>query len=125
MFNFFLQSYRSGILTFSGTHNPKVEFDINGDDCKETFKKYDNGLYKDKVIKTCHPNIVNGLIKSKKSWGLWVQEWSKGIGECNFRKEEIIEEFTKCNIIIPDSFNKEFDNFIQKEKIKFYESWKE
>ena len=119
MFRFFLDSYRSNILSFSGTYNPEIIFDINGKDGKICMKEFDNGLYKNKPIYTRHPNILNGIIKGKKSWGLFVKEWSIGISECNFTKEEILKEFEKCSIDIPKPFLIEFDK-----KISYYKSQK-
>jgi len=84
-------------------------------------KEFDNGLYKDKPIYTKHPNILNGVIKSKKSWGLWVKEWSIGISECDFTRLEILKNFEEYDIKIPNSFLKEFDIRIGKEKIRRYE----
>ena len=84
-------------------------------------KEFDNGLYKNKTIYTRHPNIVNGVIKGKKSWGLWVKEWGMGISECNFTKLEVLRNFEEYDIIIPNSFLKELDIRIGKEKIKRYE----
>lgn len=80
---------------------------------KNVFRKYDNGNYKDNiVIKTRHPNIVRSVIIGKKSWGLWVNEWSDGIVEGSFSKREILEEFSKNGIIIPESLLNDFNNRI-------------
>ena len=103
MFEFFLKSYRYNILSFSGTYNPKIIFNVDGKDGKICMKEYDNGIYKNKPIYTRHPNILNGIIKGKKSWGLWVKEWSIGISECNFTRFEILKEFEVKDIKIPKS----------------------
>ena len=109
-------------MTFSGTNDFIVEFDINGPDVKECFRLYEDGRYKTTkelpIIKTRHPNLVYGVIKGKKSWGLWVQEWSNGINEWSFKKEEIINEFIGNKIEIPESFMTEFENCIQRGRIK-------
>jgi hypothetical protein len=62
--------------------------------------------------------MLYSVIKGKKSWGLWIKEWSMGISECNFTKEEILQQFYDYNIKIPESLLKDFDNNIQREKIK-------
>jgi len=86
---------------------------VNEIEGKNVFRKYDNGNYKDNiVIKTRHPNIVRSVIIGKKSWGLWVNEWSDGIVEGSFSKREILEEFSKNGIIIPESLLNDFNNRI-------------
>jgi hypothetical protein len=109
MFKFFLESYRKGLLTFCG-EDVQVDFDLNGDDGKITFKKFDNGEFKFKEIVSCHPNIVKGVIVGKKSWGLWSNEWTDGISEGLFTKKEILDEFVKRNIEIPEPFMIDFEN---------------
>ena len=52
----------------------------------------------------------------KKSWGLWVDQWSDGIVDWTFTLEEILEEFSSNNIEIPESFLLDFKNRIQKKK---------
>jgi hypothetical protein len=42
--NFFLNSYRKGLLTCGGSI-VVVEFDINESEGKHVFRKYDNGQY--------------------------------------------------------------------------------
>lgn len=112
MFNFFLCSCRVGLLTFSGTHNPSIKYNKNSPDGKLTIKKFENGEFKNKTIVTKHPNIVNCVIKGKKSWGLHVKMWSEGICEGSFSPKEILNEFEIRNIKIPDSLYKEFYNQI-------------
>lgn len=108
--------YRTGLITFCGS-KVVVEFDVNGIDGRSCFNDYENGVFKFKEgIKTRHPNIVRGVITSKKGWGLWVKEWSEGIGQGLFMREEILDEFKKCNIELPESFLKEFDDSIKKKK---------
>ena len=60
------------------------------------------------------------MIVGKKSWGLWQNEWSDGVVECNFTKEEIFGQFEEKNIKIPESFLQDFENTITKKKIKKY-----
>ena len=94
-----------------------IDFDVYGIEGKMTFRKYDNGQYQQgKQIITRHPNIVKGVITGKKSWGLWVNQWSDGIVEGTFSKREILEQFEKLNIIIPESLMLEWDKLIQKKK---------
>jgi len=115
-----LKSYRSGILTFCGS-SVDIDFDVYGIEGKMTFRKYDNGQYQQgKQIITRHPNIVKGVITGKKSWGLWVNQWSDGIVEGTFSKREILEQFEKLNIIIPESLLNDFNNrIINKMKKKY------
>ena len=115
-----MKSYRSGILTFCGSH-VDIDFDVNSIEGKMTFRKYDNGQYRQgKKIITRHPNIVKGVITGKKSWGLWVNQWSDGIVEGTFSKREILQDFYDKEIIIPESLMKDFDNrIINKMKKKY------
>ena len=117
MFNFFLKSYRTDLLTFCG-----VEVTVEGDTeevCgKEGFRRFDDGFYKNRKIVSRHPNILRGVIIGKKSWGLWVDQWSDGISECSFTLEEILNEFEQRNIKIPGSLLEDFHNRIRKKKMK-------
>lgn len=113
MFIFFLKSYRKGLLTFCG-EDVQVDFDVNSDDGKITFKKFDNGEFKTKNIISYHPNIVKGVIVGKKSWGLWSDQWTDGISEGSFTKKEILDEFKNRNIEIPESLLIDFENKIHK-----------
>jgi hypothetical protein len=108
MFNFFLKSYRVGILNFCGV-KVDVKFNTECDDGKFSFRLFDNGYFKGKVIECYHPNILKGVIIGKKSWGLWKTEFSMGIAENNFTKEEILLQFIENDIKIPDVFIKELD----------------
>ncbi len=90
---------------------------MNGISGKDCFNNYENGVYKFReTMITKHPNIVKGVLTSKKGWGLWMKEWSDGIGEGLFTKEEILGEFEDKKIVLPDSFLIEFDNLIKKKK---------
>lgn len=116
MFYFFLKSYRSGLLTFCGS-NVEVEFDENSEEGKFTFRQVENGdIKKNTIIKTRHPNIVKGVIIGKKSWGLFLDQWSDGICDWSFTKEEILGEFQKRNIQIPEPLLRDFENRIEKKK---------
>jgi len=80
--------------------------------------KFENGYYKDKEIITRHPRIVKSVIVGKKSWGLWVGEWTDGIIEGSFSKQEILNEFGVRNIDIPENLLKDFNNRIRQKLIK-------
>lgn len=83
---------------------------------------YDDGHFKGgKVITSRHPNILRSVIIGKKSWGLWLDQWTDGIADWCFTREEILDEFKNRNIIIPESFLKDFDNRLEKKKKKRYE----
>ena len=123
MFNFFYQSHRKGILTFSGSEDFEVVYDVDGYPSKECFRRFDNGQYKSnqegiKTIPTRHPNILYSVIKGKKSWGLFVSEWSEGIGTGLFTKYEFLQIFEEYNIKIPDSLYKDFSNRCWDERFK-------
>lgn len=113
MFSFFLQSYRKGLLTFCGSH-VNVEFDVNSTEAKNTFRKFDNGDYKMKDIISRHPNIVKGVIIGKKSWGLWVGQWSDGVSEGTFTPNEILQDFKDKGVEIPKPLLNDFYNQILK-----------
>lgn len=79
---------------------------------------YDNGLFKNKKIISRHSNILKGVIIGKKSWGLWINQWSDGIVECSFSLDEILQQFKDNNIEIPKPLYDDFINRINKKKIK-------
>jgi hypothetical protein len=122
MFDFFLSSYRKGILTFCGSV-VDIDFDINSDDGKFVFKSFENGVFKNKKPITKHVNIVRGVIIGKKSWGLFLDQWSDGIVDCTFTQEDIIGEFTMGGIKIPESLMDEWDKLIEKKKRKRNENY--
>lgn len=125
MFDFYLGIYRSGIITFCGI-GVEVDFDPDGSDGKFGFREYDNGRFKHKTPVSRHPNILKGVITGKKGWGLWVEQWSQGIVEWTFTKEEILEEFEKHNIEIPEPLMIEWDKLIEKKKrIRNQKYWDE
>ena len=116
MFIFFFQVNRRGLITFCGSII-EVEFDPNEVSGKECFRLYEDGYYKGgKTIITRHPNIVKSVLIGKKGWGLWVDQWTEGIVDWTFTKEELLNEFVKVNIEIPESFLKDFENTIEKKK---------
>lgn len=121
MFTFFLQSYRKGLLTFCGSH-VNVSYvepnELGHTSGKYSFRKFENGQFKFKKYNSCHPNILKGVITGKKSWGLFLNMWAEGIAECNFTKNEIIEEFTSKGITIPRPLLLDFENRINKLKYK-------
>lgn len=120
MFEFYYKIYRTGLITFCGS-NVDVDFDINGGDCKYTFREYDNGCFKHFNPISKHPNILKSVIIGKKGWGLWVKLYSEGIGEGVFTKYEILNEFKIRDIEIPKSMMVEFENAIWLERIKYCE----
>jgi len=117
MFTFFLQSYRCGILAFYGS-KVEVTFDINGEEGKFCFRQFENGDMKVDFLKSKHSNILKGVVTGKKSWGLWVNEWGNGIVEGSFSKKEILDEFEKRKIEIPEPLLKDFENVIYKKICK-------
>lgn len=118
MFEFFLKSYRSGLLTFSGSYID-VKNSCDQPNSKETFRLYEDGFFKNKsTIYTSQPNIVYAVLNGKKSWGLWLQNWTDGIAECNFTKEEILDQFN--DIKIPESLLKNFDDILLQKKFIRY-----
>lgn len=118
MFDFFLSLQRTGIITFCGSII-KVDLDINGISAKECFRLYEDGFYKNgKPIITRHPNIFKSVLIGKKGWGLWADQWTDGIVEWSFTREEILNEFIKVKVEIPESFLKDFDNIIERKCLK-------
>jgi hypothetical protein len=112
--------YRTELITFCGS-NVKVEFDVNGISGKECFNNYENGVYKFReIMKTRHPNIVKGVLISKKGWRLWINEWSQGIVEGVFTRNEILEDIKGRNLEMPESMLLEFENTIQKMRREKY-----
>lgn len=61
---------------------------------------------------------MKGVIVGKKSWGLWISEWSTDISKGLFLKQEILNEFEKHNIKIPESLMQDFNNKINEKQIK-------
>jgi len=82
--------------------------------------KFENGYYKDREIVTRHPRIVKSVIIGKKSWGLWIGEWSDGISEGLFIKNEIVNEFVGRGVKIPENLMKDFNYRIRSKFIKRY-----
>ncbi len=59
---------------------------------------------------------MKGVITGKRGWGLWVDQWSDGIVDWTFTEEEILGEFQKRNIQIPEPLLRDFRNRIEKKK---------
>ena len=112
MFTFFLKSYRVGLLDFCGS-SVEVKFDRNGEDSKISFKLFENGVKLDE-LSSCHPNTLKGVIVGKKSWGLWLQEWTDGVSDGDFTEKEILNEFSIRGIKIPDPLLTDWDNVLIK-----------
>ena len=117
MFDFYLKVYRSGLITFCGV-DVQVDFDVNGSDGKFGFREYDNGRFKNRTPVSRHPNVLRSVIIGKKGWGLWIEQWSQGIVEWSFTKDEILQEFIKRDITIPEPLMIEWDKLIERKKIK-------
>jgi hypothetical protein len=85
---------------------------------------YNNGEYsKDELfegVKTKHPNLLRHFILGKKSWGLWLNQWSEGVAEGTFTKYEILKQFKQYKIKIPDCLRIDFDNRIWKFRYEKY-----
>ena len=116
MFEFYFKIYRSGLVKFCGDI-VKVDFDVNGSEGKFAFREYDNGRFKLITPISRHPNILQSVIIGKKGWGLWVSQWTDGIVDWSFTKEEILKEFELRDIEIPESLMIEWDKLILKRKI--------
>lgn len=115
IFFFFLSSYRKGLLNFAGVA-VDINYIKNSYSARETFRRFDDGQFSNKDIESRQNNIVKAVITAKKSWGLFVKEWSKGIADRDFTISEIVLDFQKYNISIPESLMKGFLNEIHKYK---------
>lgn len=115
MFEFYFRITRTGLINFCGDI-VKVNFDVNGSDGKFSFREYDNGRFKNTIPISRHPNILKSVLIGKKGWGLWVSQWTEGIVDWTFTKEEILKEFTDRNIEIPEPLMLEWDKLIIKKK---------
>lgn len=120
IFTFFFKSYRSGLLDFCGS-KVELHFKKDGPDCKECFRLFEDGRFKNIPITTKHPNIVKAIIIGKKSWGLWKNEWCDGIAEGSFTKYEILKDFEIRDIKIPNSLMEDFENTLCKKRCNFIE----
>lgn len=121
-FRFFFLLSRRGLIDFCGERIAIEKTNDRKMTARHCFKLYEDGRYgMGKTIQCCQPNIMRHVMMGKKGWGLWRGQWSEGVGHRLFRKEDIMEEFEKRSIVIPDCFMKEFDNAIEKEKRMF--SW--
>ena len=122
MFDFFFRITRTEITSFCGSNvesRNKIVFDLNGDEGKYCFRKIENGQYKPgEEIKTRHPNILKHVLTGKSGWGLWRDQWTDGIVDWTFTKEEILQTFIDKKIEIPTPLLKEFDDFVERKKEK-------
>lgn len=93
---------------------------MGGKKSKECFRLYEDGHYSKfevwKGIETSQPRVLEGVIRGKKSWGLWLNEWTDGITEWLFTREEILSEFERRGIQIPEPLLKDFDNVLEKKR---------
>ena len=104
-------------MTFSGVHVDVIN-KTDGHSGKGTFRRFEDGQYKLLPISSRHSNVVKAVIIAKKSWGLHCKMWSDGIVEGTFTRREILYEFEKHGIEIPDSLKLEFENLIFKKIMK-------
>ncbi len=111
IFDFFLSSYRKGILTFAGV-GVDVNRDKKSDDGKFSFRLFDNGRFTGTSVVSKHPNILKAVITAKKSWGLHCKMWAEGICDMDFTKKEILSQFEEAGVTIPECFLKELNNKI-------------
>jgi len=129
MFNFFFQISKQNITTFCGSDiesKNKIMFDPNGDEAKFCFRKLENGQYqKGEIIKTRHPNILKHVLTGKSGWGLWRDQWTDGIVDWTFTRDEIMQIFIDKNIKIPEPLIKEFDDFLERKKDKRNQKYSE
>lgn len=122
-FKFFFLLSRKNIGSFCGEKVTVIPSSDRKMTARYCFRLFEDGAYsKGKPIECCQPNILWHAIVGKKGWGLWRSQWSEGIGQRLFRKEEITEEFSVRNLEIPECFMVEFDKNIEKKKAEF--SWR-
>lgn len=120
-FMFFFLLSRRGLIDFCG-ERILVEHDVDGPGAKMCFKHFEDGKYSmGRVITSRHPNVMRHVLMGKKGFGLWVREWSGGISEGSFKKQDILDEFATRGISIPDCFMQEFENAIYKATLKMME----
>lgn len=121
IFYFFLRSYRKKLLNFGGIA-VDTYYKKDGYSAKETFRRFDDGQYNnEQKIESRQNNVLQGVIIAKKSWGLHVKIWTEGIVERDFTIEEIINDFERSGITIPESLMKGFINEVKKAKANRYE----
>ncbi len=65
------------------------------------------------------------MVVGKKSWGLWLSEFTDGVCDSLFTKEEVLKQFEDNNIKIPESFLLDFENTLLRKKVKRNEKEKE
>lgn len=115
-FNLYLALNRSGVIMFCGSKT-EVTYSKSGPSAKKVFMLYENGNYKNgKPVETKHPNLVKAVLVAKKGWGLWVDEWSSGIAEGLFTKQEIMDFFGNSGVLLSDAFQKELNDSIRRKK---------
>lgn len=115
-FKFFFLLSRRGLIDFCGERIHVTPSNDRTLTSKHCFRLFEDGRYgKEKVIECFHPNVMRHVMMGKKGWSLWCNQWSEGVGQGLFRKEEILEEFRIRNISIPDCFMLQFDKAIEKQ----------
>jgi len=78
---------------------------------------FEDGQFKNKILQSKHQNILRSVIIGKKSWGLFLNEWTNSICEWCFTEEEILSQFTENGIKIPESFLLDFRNTLERKKL--------
>lgn len=121
-FRFFFLLSRRGLIEFCGEKIVVLPSNDRKLTAKHCFRLFEDGRYgREKVVECCQPNVMRHVLMGKKGWGLWTREFSLGIADCDFRKDEIMEEFHEMKIQVPKCFMDEFENRIWKCKLMRYE----
>lgn len=84
---------------------------------------YDDGQFRGTIPHSRHSNILKAVIIAKKSWGLWLDQWTDGIVDWSFTREEILKQFEDNGIVIPESFISDFKNTLFRKKQKRNGQW--
>lgn len=122
-FKFFFLLSRRGLIDFCGERINILPSSDRTMTSKHCFKLFEDGRYgREKMIECNHPNVMRHVMMGKKGFSLWVNQYSEGIGQGLFRKDDILDEFRKRDIHIPDCFMLQLDNTIWKEKLKYLKS---
>jgi len=119
-FRFFFLLSRRGLIDFCGERINILSSSDRTLTAKHCFKLFEDGRYgREKVIECNHPNVMRHVMMGKKGWSLWCNTWGAGCGDRTFHKKDILEEFHKKDIHIPDCFMLQLEKTIEKEKEKF------
>lgn len=114
-FMFFFKLSRTGLIDFCGERivvHPSKDRKMTSRHC---FRLFEDGRYgQGKHIESCQPNILKHVLMGKKGYSLWCNQWSEGIAQGLFSKEEILREFELRGVIIPECFLIQFEKSIDK-----------